>query len=404
MPLHQFLNDGGAPHKRLPPTIHVAGTNGKGSTIAMLRAIYRAQGYKVHVMTSPHLYDITERLVLSNEQITQKQLWEALKAHKNLAKKHQLSWYEFLVGVSFVLASKTPADLMLLEVGLGGEFDATNVIETPILSLITPISLDHYDFLGKDLKGIAKAKAGIIKTNCPCLSAQQVPEVEAVLRETAQHIKAPLHFVSLSKKMVYKLNLPGKHQEDNAQLALEAVSLLQTILPVDHKAIEAGLQAIHWPGRLEYLGKMKGASLWFDVAHNPASAQAVYDFFIKRPGRKCLIFALLKSKDAPETVRPLVKGFDHLIFFSPKDSPRYHPPEDLVEIVESLEGKAHNLTTFSLTTFGLTTFESALDKALELEPKDLLIAGSHYFSGELSGVLLRKKAFQRSRKDVPSLN
>jgi dihydrofolate synthase/folylpolyglutamate synthase len=353
--------------------IHVAGTNGKGSTIAMLRAIYQAQGYKVHVITSPHLYDITERLILDNTQITQNSLWNALKEHESLAKKHGLSWYEILIGVFFVLASKIPADVMLLEVGLGGEFDATNVINTPALCLITPISLDHHGFLGSDLKNIAKAKAGIIKQGCPCLSAPQTPDVRTVLEETAQQNGSWFQCISLNHKTAPQPNLLGEHQRDNAQLVIEASSLLQERLPVTKEAIERGLQNIIWPGRLEFLKQIEGINLWYDVAHNPASAQAVHDFFIKRPGRKCLLFALSKSKDAKETLKPLVETFENLIFFTPKDADSYYSAGALADISRKL-GRESEVSK---------NLKAALKKAISLKPSDILVAGSHYFSAEL---------------------
>ncbi|HBN22955.1 MAG TPA: hypothetical protein DD412_06940 [Holosporales bacterium] len=372
-PLQHFLKNLGDPQKHLPPVIHVAGTNGKGSTIAMLRAIYQAQGYKVHVITSPHLYDITERLVLANVQITQETLWNTLKEHEVLAKKHHLSWYELLIGVFFILASRIPADVMLLEVGLGGEFDATNVIDAPALSLITPISLDHHDFLGHDLKDIAKAKAGIIKESCPCLSAPQPPLVNTVLKETVQKLNCSFHCVSLDKKSTPQPNLLGEHQRENSQLALKAVALLQDKLPVTKKNSEHGLKNIIWPGRLEFLKQKEGVNLWFDVAHNPASAQAVHDFFTKRPGKKCLLFALLKSKDAKETLKPLVKAFENLMFFTPKDIDNYHSPRELSCMAQDLGIKSDiNIT-----------LNEALQTALSLSPSDILIAGSHYFSDEL---------------------
>jgi len=372
-PLLHFLKEVGDPQKHLPPTVHVAGTNGKGSTVAMLRAVYQAQGYKVHVVTSPHLYDITERLVLSNNQVTRKALWNALKEHESLAQKHNLSWYELLIGVSFILASQTPADVMLLEVGLGGEFDATNVIDTPALSLITPISSDHHDFLGNDLETIAQAKAGIIKKGCLCLSSPQIPVVKTVLEKTARKLNSPFYCVSLDKKTAAKPNLLGDHQRDNAQLVLKAVSLLQNKLPVDHEAVENGLQNIVWPGRLERLNQKEGVNLWFDVAHNPASAQAVHDFFIRRSGEKCLLFALLKSKDAKETLKPLVQSFKTLIFFTPKVADGYHSAAVLADISQEL-GKESNVDM---------SLKDALKKALLLNPSDILIAGSHYFSAEL---------------------
>ncbi len=315
-PLLNFLNEIGSPHKSLPPTIHVAGTNGKGSTVAMLRAIYEAQGYKVHTITSPHLYCITERLVLASKTVSQETLWTTIKRHEKQAQAHQLSWYELMIGTSLSLCAQVRADVLLLEVGLGGEFDATNVIAAPVLSIITPISLDHSDFLGNNLKDIAQAKAGIIKKDCPVLSALQEPEVEKVLRDISHSHNSLFIRASLDKN-IPKPNLPGDHQQENASLVIEAIELLKNQLPVTKAALQKGLQNIKWPGRLEKLGKIGRSRLWFDVAHNPAAAKTVQYFFRSYPGPKTLILALLKSKDARETLKPLIDCFDSLFFFKP---------------------------------------------------------------------------------------
>lgn len=375
-PLLDFLDEIGSPHKKLPPTIHVAGTNGKGSTIAMLRAIYETQGYKVHTITSPHLHCITERFVLASQTITKDALWSEIERYEQRARTYHLSWYELMIGISLNLCAQTPADVLLLEVGLGGEFDATNVIEAPILSMITPISLDHYDFLGDNLKNIAKAKAGIIKENCPVLSATQDVDVANLLKEVAYNHHSPFKIASVDKT-IPQPNLPGEHQKENARLVIEAIEFLKDQLPVTKSSIEKGLQMIKWPGRLEELGKIGKSRLWFDVGHNPAATQAVQRFFSTHPGPKTLLFALLKSKEARETLKPLMSCFDSIVFFEPCEAERYHSSKLLQEI-------AQDLGSSSILAQDL---QSALKMAIKDNSTEILIAGSHYISLEIREIL-----------------
>lgn len=377
-PLRRFLADIGNPQQALPPIIHVAGTNGKGSSVAMLRAIYQAQGYGVHVMTSPHLHRVTERLILVGKEVSPQVLWDAFERHHGLAKVHNLSWYELMIAVSFELCVQTPGHVLLLEVGLGGEFDGTNVIEAPALSMITPISLDHEEFLGSDIENVARAKSGIMKAGCPCLSSLQEPAVERVLRQVARDVDAPFEVVSMSLDQVPRPNLEGGHQHENARLVVQAIEQLQPVLPVGANAILKGLQAVTWRGRLEKIGFYKGAQIWFDVAHNPASAQVVGDFCSKLVGRKILLFALGKSKDAKKTLTPLMTAFDEVIFFAPPDKERYHTPQDLAILANDLGAQPHLTQDFS----------SALSLAGSLRGSHILIAGSHYLAEVIENLLL----------------
>jgi len=389
-PFLGFLKAIGDPHKTLPLTIHLAGTNGKGSTSALLRAILEAAGYRVHAYTSPHLVCMTERLVLAGEEITQSSLTELIEQFWDQAKACDLTWFEVITGVAFHAFASVPADVVLLETGLGGQYDATNVISDPRITVLTPISHDHHRFLGHSLGEIAQAKAGILKSGAVCVSASQPKEVLTVIKERVQQLGIPLSLQGQDwdittnqdddvlfqyqneQHSLPKPNLLGPHQVQNAGTALAVLKAISEIFPVSEAAIKKGLGTVKWPGRLERIGETKdGAKVWYDVAHNPAATQAVQAFFKGRPGKKVLIFALLKSKDLETTLRPFLEGFDQLIFFSPQDPHRYHDPEAAQAIVHKNGG------TCLLSPSLLQAFDLIHDAS------DILIAGSHYFAHEL---------------------
>ena len=287
----------GHPQRHLPPVIHVAGTNGKGSVIAMLGAMAAAQGLRAHVHTSPHLHRLNERYVLGGagpmDEAVLADVLEEVEAANAGAPATQ---YELLTAAMFLAFARFPADLALIEVGLGGAFDATNVLQDPALCLITPIAHDHADYLGNDLADIARAKAGIIKPGTPVISARQEDAARAVLERAAHRAHAPLSFAGEDfqarrevGRLVYEterllLDLPvprlgGGHQLANAGLAIAAALALGWT----RGAIAAGLERVRWPGRLEVLcrGRLaqkaaeSGAQIIVDGAHNPHAAQAL---------------------------------------------------------------------------------------------------------------------------------
>lgn len=296
----KLLESIGNPHLNLPPVVHVAGTNGKGSTIAMLRAMLEADGYKVNIYTSPHLLTFNERIYLAGAAITDDLLESYLDEMFEKNGDNPVTFFEFTTALAFLAFSRTPADIVLLETGMGGRLDCSNIIEKPLVTVITPISYDHMEFLGNTISQIAGEKAGIMKHSVPCVLSPQSPEAFSVFETKSQELDAPLNshqqtwsvsedsdeivfsFLGLDNKKYPRPNLIGAHQIDNAGTALATLEVIKDQLPVSEDARTKGLQNIVWPGRMEH--KTSGAytdilpdgwELWFDCGHNVAGAQKV---------------------------------------------------------------------------------------------------------------------------------
>lgn len=315
----------GRPQDRLPPVIHVAGTNGKGSTSAFLRAIAEAAGLKVHVLTSPHLVRFVERIRLGGSLITDEAFAAILTRVEAANAGKEITFFEIVTAAAFVAFAEAPADLLVLEVGLGGRYDATNVIGAPAVSVITPVDYDHKEFLGEDLGGIAGEKAGIIKPGRPVVSARQADVAEAVIEAEAGRLGAPLSLMgrdfdawSERGRLMFQgqqrlLDLPmpslfGPHQVDNAGLAVAAALALGDPRITD-SALEKGVASAEWPARMQRLiggpfgeiAKARGSDLWLDGGHNPHGARAVAEALadLARDGRPVVLVAgTLSNKDA----------------------------------------------------------------------------------------------------------
>lgn len=312
----------GDPHLALPPTVHVAGTNGKGSTIAFLRAMLEAAGRRVHVYTSPHLVRIEERWRLAGTLIAPDRLEALARRVAEAARTAPLTIFEAETVAGFLAFAETPADALLLEVGLGGRLDATNVIPPPALSLITPVDFDHKEFLGDTIGQIAGEKAGIIKPGTPCLVGPQRPGAVDVIEARAAAAGAPLSLFgrdwdawSERGRLLVQTGdtlldlsapaLPGRHQIVNAGLA--AVAALNLALP--DSAIAAGVEQARWPARMQRLKEgpfaqvvqAAGGELWLDGGHNPHGAAAAAAFIetlqARDPRPLGLVFGLLANKD-----------------------------------------------------------------------------------------------------------
>ncbi len=321
--IKRLLADLGAPHLSLPPVIHVAGTNGKGSTVAFLRAILEAAGFSAHVYTSPHLVSFNERVRLAGELVDDERLWSALDECERVNAGQSISVFEITTAAAFLLFSRTPADYLLLEVGLGGRYDATNVIDHPAATVITPVSIDHPEFLGATVDKIAYEKAGILKRGAPAIVAEQEPAALGVIEREALRANAPMQLAERDffvrpehGRLVYEdrdglIDLPpprlvGRHQFSNAANAIATLRTLRPDLPA--RAFEQGLARAEWPARLQRLrtGALvarapQRAEIWLDGAHNEAGgrvlAEAMADFEEASPRPLALICGTLTSKD-----------------------------------------------------------------------------------------------------------
>ena len=328
----ELLTRVGSPEKKLPPVVHVAGTNGKGSTIAFLMAMLEAAGYKVHAYTSPHLHRFNERIVLAGREVDDTALFTAIETVRLAAGEDSYSFFEGTTVAAMLLFSQTPADILLMETGLGGRFDPTNVVERPALTIITTISPDHTDILGNSLSEIAWHKAGIMRKDVPCIVGFQPEEALAVLKNEAENLGAypcvyGQHWMvqKTAAGMRYisgegSVDLPapgllGPHQYVNAGNAITAATLLEDFdIPV--KAIAQGLQQVRWPGRMERMAERplpEGFELWMDGGHNMAAGHMLAAFLEEnwRDKPTYLIFGTTQGKDVVSLLTPvagLVRG------------------------------------------------------------------------------------------------
>ena len=333
--MERLLNALGNPETRLPPVIHIAGTNGKGSVLATLKGIFQANGNKVHAYTSPHLVEFRERIELSGTPISEDALADLLEEVEAANGGEPITFFEITTVAALLAYSRQPADVLLLEVGLGGQFDATNVIAAPALCVITPVSIDHTEFLGATLGQIAGEKAGILKHGCTAIIGPQEREAETAIDGKAIRVKAPLRlygsdFMAHEEqgRLIYQdtdglMDLPlprleGRHQLENAATAIAAAKTFAdgALTP---EIIAAGLNMATWPGRLQRLkegpiisalgseGK-EAPDVWIDGGHNPAAAgvvaQAMADLDERVSRPLFVVVGMLSNKDADGFFQP----------------------------------------------------------------------------------------------------
>jgi len=319
----------GRPQDRLPPVIHVAGTNGKGSLIAFLRAILEAAGKRVHVYTSPHLVRFNERIRLAGELIPEDRLSQLLGYCEIVNDGQPITFFEITTAAAFRAFAETPADIVLLETGLGGRFDSTNVVKQPALTAITPVSIDHVQFLGSTLAAIAGEKAAIQKQDTPSVIGEQQPEALTVIEQAAHEVDAPLTrygsdwgFSGDASGLRVRLGssirqypapaLKGAHQLHNAAMAVTCIDRLPGFR-IPNAAIAEGLIRVSWPGRMQRLGAgplveklPNGWEMWLDGGHNAAAGAVLAQMAREWRDRPLfLICGMLDSKDPAEFFKPL---------------------------------------------------------------------------------------------------
>ncbi len=394
----------GHPEQKLPPVLHVAGTNGKGSFLAFTRAIAEALGKGVHVYTSPHLVHFHERIVLAGPHgsapIAEDLLVDCLARAEAANDGELITLFEITTAAAFLAFAETPADLLLLETGLGGRLDATNVVAKPVLTAITPVSIDHVSFLGDTLTEIAGEKAGILKAGVPCVVGRQEQEAFAVIERRAEQVGASLHvagrdfdmyeqqgrLVFQTASRLIDLPLPrltGRHQIDNAGTAIAAASLLFGDA-LTARALEQGLTHAEWPARLERLvvGGLHayvadGTEIWLDGGHNAAGgkviAHALAELDERVPRPVHLVFGMMDTKDAHAFIAPF-KGLVERVYTVPiPDEPNAFDAETLAQIARA---EGFDVVATASLPDALTRSQAALQG-----PGRVLICGSLYLAG-----------------------
>ncbi|MGE5164375.1 MAG: bifunctional folylpolyglutamate synthase/dihydrofolate synthase [Sphingobacteriales bacterium] len=405
--VQRLLASLGHPEQKLPPVIHVAGTNGKGSTIAFLRAILEAAGKRVHAYTSPHLVRFNERFRIGasgeGHLVSDDELSAILEECERANAGAPITAFEITTAAGLLIFARHPADVLLMEVGLGGRLDATNVIDHPLATIITRISIDHTDFLGDSLEKIAAEKAGILKRGVPAVIASQNREALAVIERQAGRLGAPLKIAGEDwtateerGRLVYQdeaglLDLPaprlyGRHQFENAGLAIAALRATRQFA-IPGAAFDAGMTKAEWPARLHRLAHGRlvelaptGSELWLDGGHNPdggravAAALADLEERVSRP--LVLVVGMLASKDCEGFLGNFAGLARRLIAVPIPGAEKGLSPETVADIARSI----------GLSATSRDNLAEAFDAArkLDLEPAPrILITGSLYLAGEV---------------------
>lgn len=387
----------GHPELKLPPAIHVAGTNGKGSTIAFMRAIAEAAGLSVHTYTSPHLVRFNERIVLNGTEIDDDKLLAILEECEAANGGAPITFFEITTAAAFLAYSRSPADLLLLETGLGGRFDSTNVLADPAATVITPVSIDHTQFLGDTIAQIAFEKAGILKPGVPCIVGPQTGDALRVIERRADEIGVPLLIAGIdwsvtpqgAREIVYRdtegeIVLPapalgGAHQLDNAGAAIAALRCWNA----PHFGLEdlaAGMSGVHWPGRLQHLsdGALQallpnGWELWLDGGHNPAAGVALAEIVTGWQERPVMVICgMQENKDVSGFLVPLAPGITRLAAIGLPGTAPGHPPADI----------AAAATRLGIEAAVAPSLQGAL-RTVSGPPGRVLICGSLYLAGEV---------------------
>ena len=405
--MHRLLERLDHPERKLPPVIHVAGTNGKGSTIAYLRAILEAARLRVHVYTTPYLVRINECFRLGRTGggvlVGDDELRAALEHCERANAGAPVTIFEIQTAVALWLFAQHPADVVLLEVGLGGRLDGTNVIETPLVTVIAPVSMDHTEFLGNTLAAIAREKAGILKRGVPLICAEQLPEVMAVIEQQAKRLRAPLHaagegwHVNVERgRLVYQderglmdLAAPklfGRHQFDNAGLAI-ATLRAQSLFRIEPTAFEAGIVNAEWPARMQRLASgalveqaPRGSEIWLDGGHNADGgrvAAAALGDLEERVSRPLVVIAgMMGNKDAGAFLANFAGLTRHIIAVQIPDREAAMPPDRLADAARALGMRVETAGTVeaALRSLARLTYEV---------PPRILITGSLYLAGHV---------------------
>ena len=388
--LKHLLKKLGNPHKNLPPTIHIAGTNGKGSTLSFIKNILQNNNYSVHTYTSPHLEKFNERININNKQIDARRLLRNLQYVKKINQKKPITFFEITTAAAFLLFSKYNADFLILETGLGGRLDATNIIPKKLISIITSIGMDHEEFLGNTQKKITAEKLGIIKNTKNIIIAKQNKEVDNFILKKLKKKQNVYHFnydykfkLINTKKFIFKFkkiekiisrpSLQGSHQIENASTALTAAMVLKkNNYNIKLNSLSKSIYDTKWPGRIEKI-IFKKKYIIFDGSHNLAGAEKLNQYLKENKIRPNVIFGMLNNKKALEFLSILKKNIDSLY-------PIKIPGEENSHTIEEIYNISKELNINTEIKKNLTNINQIL---INKRNKYILITGSLYLVGKI---------------------
>ncbi len=388
--LEKLLDKLGNPHKYLPPTIHIAGTNGKGSTLSFLKKILLYNNYSVHSYTSPHLVNFSERICINNKQISTIKLYNCLKYVKKINANKPITFFEITTAAAFLLFAKNKGDILLLETGLGGRLDATNIIPKKLLSIITSISFDHEEFLGKSIIKIANEKIGIIRQSNNIVIAKQQKKVQEFIYKKLKNKKnIYFHFKNFNiprignnnflfkfgnfQKWITKPQLEGIHQLDNASTAIASAIILKNYgFNIDFNTLGKSIYSTKWPGRLELI-KYKNKIIILDGSHNISGAEQLNSFLKNKKLKPDVIFGMLKNKKIYHFLKTIKNNINVLF-------PIKIPEEKNAFSQKEIEKYTEKLNIKYSTKKNLDAINKDL---IRLSNKYILITGSLYLVGKL---------------------
>jgi len=395
----RLLTKIGSPEEKLPQVIHIAGTNGKGSTQAFLRAGIEGFGASVHAYTSPHLTKFHERIRVAGSLISENALTKVLNKCELENDGNPITYFEITTCAAFLAFSRTRADYTLLEVGLGGRLDATNVLKKPKLTILTPISLDHIQLLGNDIRQIAYEKAGIIKEGVPCIVGPQNSKALSIITNKAEELSSPLRIYGQhwnvhkkNQRLIFEdevglLDLPlpkliGGHQVNNAGIAIAAMRELG----VPGSAYKASIENVYWPARMQRLKTgpivelAKGLEVWLDGGHNLAAGMAISDTLEQLPKKQnILVCGMLKTKDVKGYLKSLYGHVNVLYGIEVPGEEGSNSAQDMVDVANAV----------GFSSLKADNVMDAVQKITRTHPKSrILISGSLY----LAGTVLQKNS------------
>lgn len=388
--LEILLKKLGNPHHNLPAIIHIAGTNGKGSTLSFLRNILMHNGYSCHAYISPHLNKFNERIIINDQEISLSKLYNCLKYVKEINNNKQITFFEITTAAAFMMFEKHKADFLILETGLGGRFDATNIVPKKILSIITNISMDHEEYLGNTIRKITKEKLGITNVSKNILIAKQKSSVKKIIelnlvnKKNVYYYKKDFSFLNSYKNkfifrfktnefLINKPNLLGEHQLENASNALAASMIIESLgFKIKYNLFNKSLAHTKWPGRLEMI-KYKNKNIIFDGSHNVSGSEKLKIFLKQKKIKPLVLLGMLNNKKLFDFLKIIKNNIEEIVAIKIPEEKNSFTPLQIEE----------NCKNLSINCIKVSNLTQANKYILKTKNKYILITGSLYLVGKI---------------------